>query len=115
MQEVQAICNRVIIINKGQLVADDTTKNLQQRIQSALVLTVEFDKELPVKKMKKLEGIQDINSLEGHKYNIKYDAEVDIRPKVFEFAVQHNLKLLNMQQEEQSLEEVFQQLTQPQD
>ncbi len=112
MQEVQAICNRVVIINEGRLVADDTTENLQQQISSALVLVVQFDKSAPRQQLENIEGVQQVEEKKDYTYHIHYDADTDIRPPIFEFAVQQDLTLLNMQQAKQSIEQVFHELTQ---
>lgn len=111
MQEVEAICNRVIIINKGVIVADDTSANLQQRISGETILLVEFDKPVQKEKLIQIEGVLEAQQVIGNNWRLKSSKENDVRAAVFHFAVEHNLTVLSQQKESQTLEEVFQQLT----
>ncbi len=111
MQEVQAMCSRVIIINKGKIVADDTTQKLQKKISDTRVFIIEFDKKIAEKQIQNIEGISNVTSLGGNKYKLSYSKAHDLRPIIFDFAVKKDLKLLTIQEEIQSLEEVFRKLT----
>lgn len=109
MQEVQAICSRVIIINKGNLVADDSVEGLQSMQKGLTLVQVEF-KEIPdFNLLKKIQGVIEVSG--DNKLTITYDGDKDIREILFRFAVEHNYTLLNMHIEKQSLEHVFQELT----
>jgi ABC-2 type transport system ATP-binding protein len=111
MQEVKAICSRVIIINKGEIVANDSTEQLQKKIGGFIVLSVEFDKEAIASTLKAIKGVQKIKNTDGNRWLIDADESSDIRSEVFNFAVSNNMKVLAMQILESSLEDVFHQLT----
>jgi ABC-2 type transport system ATP-binding protein len=110
MQEVEAICDRVIIINKGEIVADDATESLQKNT-SKQVITVEFDKEVSKNSLKSISGVKEVNQLQGNVWQLISEYENDIRKEVFDFAVQNKLGVLTLNKEEQKLEDVFKQLT----
>ena len=112
MQEVKAICDRVIIINKGIIVANDSTETLQQQKENEQIIRVEFDKEVSKSELKKIEGVSDAINTLGNTWKIKSASSKDIRAAIFQFAVANNLSVLTLQKEEQSLEDVFKQLTQ---
>lgn len=111
MQEVEAICDRVIIINKGKIVADEPTSALQQMSSTSQLIEVEFDGEPDILALKQLSGVKRVDRLRGTTYTVETNAEKDIRPDIFQFAVDHGLKVLGLQVEEQDLESVFQNLT----
>jgi ABC-2 type transport system ATP-binding protein len=110
MQEVEAVCDRVIIINKGEIVANDNTQSLQQNTTKQII-TVEFDKEVSVKTLKSIHGVEDAVLIEGNTWKIISDVEQDVRKELFNYAVKHNLSVLTMNKEEQKLEDVFKALT----
>ncbi len=112
MQEVEAICDKVIIINKGKLVANSTTTQIQkQSAQNMQIVDIEFDKTPDLDKLNAIKEITNIHNTKDNQYVIEADNTNDIRKILFEFAVQNNLIILTMKQKENSLEEVFQQLT----
>lgn len=111
MQEVEAICNRVIIINKGKIVADDKTEVIQQKTQPNSTLEVEFESEVSVALLKTLPGVSRIESQATNKFKLISPAGTDLRSDLFAFAVANNLKVLTLQKTESSLEDVFHQLT----
>lgn len=111
MQEVEAICNRVIIINKGKIVADDKTEVIQQKTQPNSTLEVEFESEVSVALLKTLPGVGRIESQGTNKFKLISPAGTDLRSDLFAFAVANNLKVLTLQKTESSLEDVFHQLT----
>lgn len=110
MQEVEAICDKTIIVNKGIIVADDKTQDLQNQISNHLVLLVEFDKVIDIKLLQKIAGVNRVKHTQNNMwlFEIKED---NIRNNIFQFAVQHNMMVLTMQKESQSLETVFKKLT----
>jgi len=111
MQEVQAICDRVIIINQGKIVADDTTQNLQKRATGQRLVMAEFKQtDVRAEKLAQIKHVKSV-SRNGDLWVLATDADKDIREQVFEFAKDNHLVLLTLQQEKHSLEEVFQQLT----
>ena len=111
MQEVEAICDRVIIINKGQIVANKTIVELQKSKENKKLITVEFDKKAEKKELMKIGNVLKACELKGNKYQIFSDSEFDLRPAIFEFAVNNKLTVLQMNIEEQKLESIFQELT----
>lgn len=111
MQEVQAVCDRVIIINKGKMVADDPIDQLQQRIKGESVVTVEFKEELKKELLAKISGVRKVESAGANRWKLHTLLETDIRADVFRFAEQHQLTLLEMHREDLSIEEVFRKLT----
>jgi len=114
MQEVEAVCNRTIIINKGEIVADDKTENLYKTISNNKeIIKVEFDKSL--KKdflLKNIYGIIKLQKISDKIWQIeaKNDKQ-DIRSDIFKFAVDNNLTVLSMNKQEENLEKIFQKLT----
>lgn len=112
MQEVQALCDRVIIINKGKIVANDTIETLQRKVTGETVVTVEFNREAPAPALQKLpKAITRHQALGNHRYQFYAAASVDIRPEIFRFAVQNDLILLEMHREVFTIEDIFQIIT----
>ena len=111
MQEVEAICDRVIIINKGQIVANKTIIELQKSKENRKLITVEFDEKAEKKELMKIGNALEARELKGNKYQIFSDSKFDLRPAIFEFAVNNKLTVLQMNIEEQKLESIFQELT----
>ena len=111
MQEVEAICDRVVIINKGKIVADDKTSFLQQKSESETIILVEFDKAVSIDKLNTISGIKKVLSVNDKTFKVIGPKGQDLRPLIFNFAVQNSLAVITMQKEENSLESVFRQLT----
>lgn len=111
MQEVEAICSRVMIINKGVLVADNNTKNMEQYLTQTQVLMVEFATVVNEQFFQEIPAIISFKSLDNKQWFIETNAEVDIRETIFQLAVKNNVSVLGMQKEPRSLEEVFKELT----
>lgn len=110
MQEVEAICDRVIIINKGEIVANDETKNLQQNT-TRQVITVEFDKIPEASQLKALPGIHEVIFQQGNQWQLVSLGTEDVRKIIFDFAVKGGFSVLTLHKEEQKMEDVFKQLT----
>lgn len=114
MQEVQALCDRVLIIDRGKLVADDPIEKLRRRLSGDSSLLVTFDQPADSKKLATIKGISRVEANpEGYQYRLYLAGKADARAEVFHFAVQNNLILLGMQREDLSVEEVFRALTAP--
>ncbi len=111
MQEVSAICGRVIIINKGKIVADDTTEALLSQGSTDSVVLVEFDVNVAQERLKRVHGVASLEKLSDQKWKIKSRSGVDIRKELFKFAIDNELTVLTMQRQDQSLEDVFKTLT----
>jgi len=110
MQEVEAICDRVIIINKGEIVANDETKNLQKNTTQQII-TVEFDKQVSEKLLHKITNIEKVNFIQGNTWQLISTSKEDVRKDIFNFAVANNLSVLTLNKEEQKMEDVFKELT----
>ncbi|OEJ99514.1 gliding motility-associated ABC transporter ATP-binding subunit GldA [Roseivirga misakiensis] len=106
MQEVKALCTRVIIINKGEIVADDTVENLTG---GQYVLRIEFQGAISTEA---LESFGAVRSLGDGLYEINHDGKQELRPQLFELAKANDWVILSMQQQEKDLEQVFRNLTQ---
>ncbi len=112
MQEVEAICDRVIIINQGKIVADKPVERIKESLNNDLqTVSVEFDKPVDKEKLASVKLAKNLKRVSDTKWLIETDAEEDIRPHIFKFAVAQDLILLSMQREEKSLEDVFIELT----
>lgn len=112
MQEVEAVCDRVIIINKGVIVANDSTKVLQKtQIENKYFITVEFDKQTSRNSLKNIKCVYDAKNIKNHIWQLEVHGEKDIRSDVFQFAIQNGLAVLTLNKEEQRLEDIFKQLT----
>lgn len=110
MQEVEAICDRVIIIKQGNLVADDSASNLQNE-SDIQVVYVEFDSEVSKNQLHKIEGVSKVEMVNAQIWLLESNNQEDLRKAVASFAQKNNLLLLTIRKEEKSLEEVFKNLT----
>lgn len=110
MQEVQALCSRVLIINNGNIVADDFPDNLQNHEKNSAVISVEFKEQVDIKLLRNIEGILSVKQNEQI-ILIEAVKHVDVRPAIFKFATENNLTLVGMNQETSTMEDVFRKLT----
>lgn len=110
MQEVEAMCDRVIIISKGNIVADKPTQELKKSSSSKTIVTVEFDKATSRSALTAISGIHDAKNISGNTWRITSSSNKDIRGDVFNFAVQNQLAVLTIQKEDQKLEDIFKEL-----
>jgi ABC-2 type transport system ATP-binding protein len=110
MQEVEAICDRVIIIKKGAIVADDSAQNLQYEDQHQVVY-VEFDQNVSKSQLTKIETVSKVEQVGGNAWLIETNTSTDLRKAIAQFAQQNHILVLTMRQEERTLEEVFKALT----
>jgi ABC-2 type transport system ATP-binding protein len=111
MQEVEAICDRVIIIDRGRIVADDTASTLRGAVQQREVLEVELDRPVDRKALQGIAGVERAEALDGGRWRLVCRPGQDPRAAVFQFAVDNGLKVLALQKSERGLEEVFKELT----
>lgn len=112
MQEVEAVCNRVIIINKGKIVANGGIAEVKSgNFSSRQIVLAEFVQKVEKQALLDVDGIRDAVQ-NGNVWELEGDKNKDIRPLVFEFAVKNELTLLTLQEKQQNLESVFHQLTQ---
>jgi len=111
MQEVEAVCDRAIIIDKGKIVADDTTGHLTGGGSNVNIIKVEFNKAVDTGLLLNISNVNNIRAVGENIYELESELEKDIREEIFKFAVSRELTVLSMQKTEQSLESVFQKLT----
>lgn len=109
MQEVEEMCSRVIIINKGEIVLDSPTTELSGMAKSNIV-HVEFDGEVNEQFLKKIAGVRKVSKV-GKAWVLTSNASDDLRPKLFEFAIENKVKVLEVGQREQNLEGLFRDIT----
>jgi len=110
MQEVEAICDRVIIIKSGKIVANSTAAELQYE-DNKQVVYVEFEGEFAKNALKKETGITTVESVGANAWLVESNNSVDLRKLIAQFAQKNNLLVLTLRKEEKTLEEVFKQLT----
>ena len=111
LQEVQAICDRVIIINKGIIVADDSLSNLQKVNSGKHAVLVTFKEKISIKLLQDLKEIISVEEVDINNYKI-YTAQPDIvRRQIVELSLKNNLNIVSLQSESNSLEEIFRNLT----
>jgi ABC-2 type transport system ATP-binding protein len=112
MQEVEAICDRVIIIDKGTIVADEEKSKIYSMTSShSQIIRVEFDKDPSGLALTEIPNIKSAKQTGKNSWLIEADGNEDIRPVLFNFAVKNSLTVLSMQKQENNLEEIFRQLT----
>lgn len=111
LQEVEAVCNRVIIINKGELVANDTLANLQSGGDNSFSIAVIFAAPVPAVVLNTIAEAKAVKVLEGNQYSFSTSNPELLRKSIIEAALQHNLNIISMQSESRSLENIFKTLT----
>jgi len=112
MQEVEAICDRVLIINNGQLIADEATSEISKLLKSSEIITVEFNTEINIKKLSSVNGIDFVQQMGGKLFEVTAKEQVDVRKELFNWAVKNDIQILSMNKKDIHLEHVFRQLTQ---
>ena len=111
MQEVEAICQRIIVINKGNIVADGNAHDVKNMSIEKITIIVEFNKDVTDAQLNELSQFGKIIKVDNRNWLIETSLDDDPRELIFSFAVKHDLKVLSMQKKSAQLEEVFKQLT----
>jgi len=111
MQEVEAICDKVIIINQGEIVADNDTANIREMFSIDISVLVEFETEVAINGLLKIDGIISTKHLGNNQYRIDTRKNFDARSNIFKWAVANNYTIVSLQTEKHKLEDVFQKLT----
>lgn len=111
MQEVEAICDRVIILDEGSIKADEGAREIRTYRLSGQTIQIELESAVSPEIWKKLKGIEEVRELPGNIYLLATSQKEDIRSKIFQFAVKQKFTILSMNQKEKSLEEVFRKFT----
>jgi len=112
LQEVEAICNRVIIIDKGRLVADDSLDNLQKATKKSHAVIIRFKEDVGKEVIERIREVSFIEQTTGSTFKLQTSNPEVVRKQILELALLHNLNIVSLQSEEQSLEDVFRSLTQ---
>jgi ABC-2 type transport system ATP-binding protein len=111
LQEVEAICDRVIIIHKGKLVADDKLSNLQQGNKDKHVVIVQFKEIIDKSLLEKLNDVSMVEEPQTSNFKLQTSNPEAVRMQIVELSLQHKLNIVSLQSENQSLEDVFRTLT----
>jgi ABC-2 type transport system ATP-binding protein len=109
MKEVEAVCDRVLIISKGKLVADKKLTDLRESMEQ--VIEVEFDYRVEEILLQQLPSVTSVKNTVGFVYEITFASETDMRPVVFDFAHDNKLKTLQLSRKNKNLESLFSELT----
>jgi ABC-2 type transport system ATP-binding protein len=111
LQEVEAICNRVIIINNGNIVADDTLANLQKTNDSFQAVEVQFTEAVDIALLQKIEGVTNVIKAQSFHFKIQCSNAAMVKKQLLQLAIDKNLNIVSLQGNEQSLEHIFRELT----
>lgn len=109
MKEVEAVCDRVIIINKGELVADKKLEELREAEEQ--IIEVEFDYRVEEQLLQQMPNVSKVKNTGGFVYEITFTTSKDMRPAVFDFAHDNKLKTLQLSRKNKNLESLFTELT----
>ena len=112
LQEVEAICDRVIIINKGKIVADDQLRNLQQLNQNNHIVIVRFSEAVDQYLLENIRDVESIQNPEPGLYKLCTQNPDTVKKQLLELSLKHGFNIISLQSESQRLEEVFRSLTQ---
>ena len=110
LQEVESICDRVIIINRGNIVADDTLVNLQSANKTAHIVIVQFGKNIDASLLKKLDGVENVEEISSQ-YHIQTSDPEKVKKLLLEYSLENNVDIISLRSKSTSLEEVFRNLT----
>lgn len=111
MQEVEAMCSRVIIINKGQIIADDSLQRLQQQKDGNGYIQVTFGEPVAAADLEQLQGVTRAVPGDGNSWQLFTGNVDEVRKNLLQFALINNRNILSLQSNSQSLEAIFRQLT----
>jgi ABC-2 type transport system ATP-binding protein len=111
LQEVEAICDRVIIINKGVLVADDNLATLQQGYKDNHMVIVQFKEPVEIALLEGLNEVAKVEQSQPGNFKLQTSSPEQVRKQLFELALQRNLNIVSLQSESRSLEDIFRNLT----
>lgn len=109
LQEVDAICDRVIIINQGKIVLDESLENLSKNKEQ--IIEVTFDYRIEQEALARLPEVKNVKNTHDFNYEIYFSSNEDQRPSIFDFANKNGLKILSLQLKNESLETLFNELT----
>lgn len=110
MQEVEAVCDRVLFLKKGKIVADEKLQVLRE--QQAQIIEVEFDFQIEERFFREVPNIESLKCIAGSKWEITFSTKEDMRSSLFDFATSNGLKILQLRTKNKNLESLFHELTQ---
>tara|TARA_B110000503_G_C6910184_1_gene314339 strand:- start:340 stop:681 length:342 start_codon:yes stop_codon:yes gene_type:complete len=111
MQEIEAICSRVIIINRGDIVADEQVDVIKHSLDANKGILVEFREDVTEEQLLEIEKVGKVNSRGTNKWLLLSDDKSDIRENIFKHSVSQKWNIISLTEEETKLEEVFKSLT----
>lgn len=111
MQEVEAICDRVVIINRGKLLANESSTEILNNQGTEQIVIVEFDQEINKNILRKISGVKKIESMGTNTWKLSSNTDKDLRKDISKFASENDLLVLTMQKETRKLEDIFKTLT----
>ena len=111
MQEVEAICDRIVIINRGILLVDQDASQIMKTSSDRQIVKVEFDQQVSKSELKQIAGVNKVNQLEGNEWEITSLQPEDLRASISKFAGTKGILVLSLQKETQKLENIFKELT----
>jgi ABC-2 type transport system ATP-binding protein len=111
LQEVESICDRIVIINKGHIVADDSLANLKLLNNAQHIVIVEFAEEINPQIFSNLDGIKNLKQINGSGLKFQTSDPEKVKKLIFQISLENNLNILSLQSETKSLEEIFKNLT----
>jgi ABC-2 type transport system ATP-binding protein len=112
MQEVESVCDRIIIIKDGKIIADSPKNKIQNLWKNKEIIDVEFKEIVDIKLIRALKGADQVSQISPTRFKISVTTQQDIRPLIYDFAKSQKLTLIGLQTEEVKLEHIFQYLTQ---
>lgn len=109
LQEIDALCDRVLIINKGRIVLDENLEILRK--DQSQIIEVSFDFRIETEALNRIDGVSKVKNTHDFDYEIHVTGKQDLRPAIFDFAHDNGLKILKLQLKNESLEQLFTSLT----
>ncbi|RYY63472.1 MAG: ATP-binding cassette domain-containing protein, partial [Chitinophagaceae bacterium] len=111
MQEVEAICDRVVIINKGNIVANEKLGDLQKNNKGQQQVSVEFKDEVPMEALQKLSNVSSVTIINKHHFQLLTTDSESVKKQILQLSVERNWDIVSLQSRAQSLENIFRDLT----
>lgn len=111
LQEVQALCDRVLIIDHGKLVADDSIEHLRHMIKKDLIIQMEFSTQINPTLFQRISGVKQVVNVSENKWEIICESDRDLRTDLFHVAVQNNYVIISLTEQKNTMEDIFQLLT----
>lgn len=109
LQEIEAICTRVVLLHKGQIILNSPIENLKNNDQQ--IIKVTFDYRVETEALEKISFVESVKNTYDFEYEIKFKTKIDQRSKVFDFAHDNKLKIISLNHKNETLEEMFSALT----